>query len=67
MSRPRVDVAVPALALRRAQAAAALAVSLETFDQHIRPELSATSVGTVTVYPVAELERWLTENAQATG
>src|SRR5258707_14809072 len=65
MSRPHVDVAIPALALRRAQAAAALSVSLETFDQHIRPKLAATVAGGVTLYPIAELERWLTENAQA--
>ena len=65
MSRPRVEVAVPALALRRAEAAAAIGVSLETFDAHIRPHLAAVQVGTVTTYPVAELQRFLTENAHA--
>ena len=64
MSRPRVEVAVPALALRRAEAAAALGVSLETFDAHIRPHLAAVSAGSVVLYPVAELQRFL-ENASA--
>ncbi len=63
MSRPRIEVAVPALALRRAEAAAALGVSLETFDQHIRPTLAAVSAGSVVLYPVVELQRFLTENA----
>jgi hypothetical protein len=59
VSRRRVDVPVPALALRRAEAAAALAVSQDTFDQHVRPHIGSAQVGGVTVYPVAELERWL--------
>lgn len=63
MSRPRIEVAVPALALRRAEAAAALGVSLETFDQHIRPTLAAVQVGTVVLYPVADLQRFLTEHS----
>ena len=67
MSRPRVEVAVPALALRRAEAAAALGVSLETFDEHIRPHIAAVQVGSVVTYPVAELRRFLTENAVADG
>ena len=58
---------MPALALRRAEAAAALGVSLETFDQHIRPHVAAVQVGTVTLYPVGELRRFLTENAAAEG
>ena len=64
MSRPRIEIAVPALALRRAEAAAALGVSLETFDAHIRPHIAAVHVGTVVVYPRAELERFLTQNAR---
>jgi hypothetical protein len=65
VSRPRVDVPVPALALRRAQAAASLGVSLETFDAHVRPHVSVVRVGTVETYPVAGLQRYLEKNAQA--
>jgi hypothetical protein len=63
VSRPHVEVAVPALALRRAEAAAACGVSLETFDQHIRPHIAAVQVGGVVTYPVAELQRFLVEHA----
>jgi hypothetical protein len=63
VSRPHVEVAVPALALRRAQAAAALGVSLEVFDRHVRPHVAAAQVGGVLVYPVAELQRFLTESS----
>jgi hypothetical protein len=59
MSRPHVEVQVPALALRRPQAAAACGVSLETFDQHIRPHVPAKQVGGVTVFPVAGLAAFL--------
>jgi hypothetical protein len=59
MSRPKVDVTVPALALRRAEAAAACGVSQETFDQHIRPQVPAKRIGGVTVYPVAALHDFL--------
>lgn len=65
MSRPCVDVAVPALALRRAEAAAALGVSLETFDAHIRPHVAAVRAGNVITYPVDELRRFLAETARA--
>lgn len=63
MSRLHVDVSVPALALRRSEAAAALGVSVEHFDQHVRPHVPATRMGAVTVYPTAGLTRWLEHNS----
>jgi hypothetical protein len=53
------------LALRRESAAHALGVSEETFDAHVRPSLPVVRMGTVRVYPVAALERWLAEHAEA--
>jgi hypothetical protein len=53
------------LALRRESAANALGVSEETFDAHVRPSLPVVRMGTVRVYPVAALERWLAEHAEA--
>jgi hypothetical protein len=50
---------VPALALRRAEAAAALGVSVEVFDDHVRPNVPACRAGGVTIYPVEGLRRWL--------
>jgi hypothetical protein len=61
MSRPRIDVSVPALALRRAEAAAACGVSLESFDLHVRPHVPAKRLGGVVVYPVDGLQRFLAQ------
>jgi hypothetical protein len=63
MGRVHVDVAIPALALRRAQAAEALGISVEVFDKHVRSEVPAVRVGGVVTYPVAGLQRWLEKNA----
>jgi hypothetical protein len=59
MSRQHVDIAVPALGLRRSEAAAACGVSQETFDKHIRPHVPAKRIGGVVVYPVAGLGAFL--------
>jgi hypothetical protein len=51
------------LAVRKDAAAIALSVSDETFDRYVRPSLPVVRVGSVRVYPVALLERWLIEHA----
>jgi hypothetical protein len=66
LSRPHPTADVPALALRRADAAAALGVSLETFDSQVRPFVPAKRLGGVTVYPVAGLERFLADATSVT-
>jgi len=63
MGRRLVEVATPALALRRPEAAAALGISVETFDEHVRPNVPAVRTGNVITYPVSGLERWLAANA----
>jgi hypothetical protein len=59
MGRVTIDVPVPALALRRAEAAAACGVSVETFDSHIRAHVPACRVGSVVTYPVDGLREFL--------
>lgn len=59
------EVAGVCLSLRREAAAAAVGVSEETFDKYLRPSLPVVRLGSVRVYPVAALERWLLENADA--
>lgn len=54
----------PPLALQRAKAAAALSVGVDTFDRHIRPLLKCVYVGDLRLWPVAELERYLDEQAR---
>jgi hypothetical protein len=53
------------LALRRDEAAAALAVSVEFFDAYVRPEIRAVRRGRLTLYPVSELLQWLDDNGDA--
>lgn len=65
MSRPHLDVTLQPLALRRAEAAAALRISLETFDEHVRPHLPVVRAGAVRVYPVAAIEAWLASEASS--
>jgi excisionase family DNA binding protein len=51
------------LALSKAEAAAALGVSVDFFEQHVMPELRIVRRGRRRLIPLAELERWLGENA----
>jgi hypothetical protein len=53
------------LALRRDAAAQVLGISEETFDKHVRPSLPVVRLGSVRVYPVAALERWLLDHADS--
>jgi hypothetical protein len=53
----------PRLALQRREAAAALGVGVDTFDRHVRPLLKCVYVGDLRLWPVAELERYLDEQA----
>jgi excisionase family DNA binding protein len=45
------------------EAADALGVSPDFFDEHVRPELRLVRVGRLVFVPVAELERWLERNS----
>jgi hypothetical protein len=63
VGRIHVDVPVPAIALRRPEAAAALGLSVETFDAHVRPFVPAVRTGSVVTYTVAGLMAWSTANA----
>jgi excisionase family DNA binding protein len=57
---------VPRLALSIDEAAEALSVSRDFFDQHIRHELRLVRRGRKILVPVRELERWLEHNAALT-
>src|SRR3954454_8671106 len=56
----------PRMALKLTEAAAALDVSKNFFDEHIRPELRVVRRGRKVLVSVRELERWLDENAALT-
>jgi len=55
------------LALSRSDAAAALGMSLRHFQRHVQPHLRCIYCGQLRLYPVAELERWVSEQAWRTG
>jgi predicted DNA-binding transcriptional regulator AlpA len=66
VTTPTITATVPRLALRREEARAAIGVSPDHFDAHIRHELRAVRRGRVVVYPVSEIEAWLEKNAART-
>ena len=51
--------AVPRLALQRSEAAAALGMSAEHFDEHVKAHLPVVYSGRLRLYPVEGLQRWL--------
>jgi hypothetical protein len=53
----------PRLALSRRDAAAALGMSLRHFQRHVQPHLRCVYSGQLRLFPVPELERWLTEHS----
>lgn len=54
---------IPRLALSREEAAAALGMSLNSFERHVQPTIRLVRLGRMRLVPVGELERWLSENA----
>ena len=57
-------MAVRPIALRPPEAAAALGVSDDWFNQNVRPFVRSIRRGPrLRLYPIAELERWAQENA----
>lgn len=54
------------LALSPDEAAAAVGVSRDFFDEHVAPELRIVRRGRRRLVPVRELERWLEESAALT-
>lgn len=62
MSR-KIATEIPRLSLTPSEAAAALGVGEEFFRTEIRPELRIVRRGRKALIPVAELRRWVEENA----
>jgi hypothetical protein len=63
MPAARRSQATPRLALRRSEAAAALGMSINSFERHVQPELRLVRRGSLRLIPVREIERWLADNA----
>jgi hypothetical protein len=56
---------VPRVALSRQEAAAALGMSLDSFERHVQPELRLIRRGKLRLIPLVELERWAIDNAES--
>ena len=56
-------IVLSVLAVNQKDAAAALSISVNTFKEHVRPQLEAVYIGGAVRYRVAELQRWLDRNA----
>lgn len=62
-SQPKVG----RIALSKQEAAEALGVSIDFFDEHIAFELRMVRRGRRRLVPIRELERWLDKNADLAG
>jgi hypothetical protein len=54
---------VPRLLLSRKEAAAALGVSVDTFERRVQPVIKLVPCGQLLLVPMKELERWCEEHA----
>jgi excisionase family DNA binding protein len=59
----REESLIPRLALGPDDAAKAIGVSRDFFDEHVAPELRVVRRGRRRLIPLKELERWLDESA----
>lgn len=59
-----VEITVRAIALSRADAAAALGMSASSFKRHVEADLRVIRRGHLRLFPIFELERWAAENAE---
>lgn len=66
MTAPASLAPIPRLALSREEAAASIGMSLDSFERHVQPTIRLVRVGRMRLVPVAEIERWLSENAART-
>ena len=67
MSEPHPETGpIPRLALDRNEAAAALGMSLDSFERHVQPTVRMVRLGRMRLVPISELERWLGDHAERT-
>lgn len=52
------------IALAKPQAAAALGMSVDSFDRYVGPQVRCIRRGRLRLYPVVELQRWADVNAE---
>lgn len=60
----KLAASIPRIALTPAEAAAAIGVGPDFFDEKVAPDLRLIRRGRKRLVPVTELERWTAENAE---
>ncbi len=65
MSQP-LQLVVEPIALPKPAAAAALGVSVDSFERHIQADVRVIRRGSMRLFPVEDLKRWARENAELT-
>ena len=66
LERPRTVAPAERLGYTKQEAAAALGMSVDSFERHVQPELRVVRRGKLRIFSRRELERWLEENQQRT-
>jgi hypothetical protein len=61
----KLAVSIPRIALTPPEAAAAIGVGPDFFEENVAPELKLIRRGRKRLVPVAELERWVAQAASA--
>ncbi len=61
----KLAVSIPRIALTPPEAAAAIGVGPDFFEENVAPELRLIRRGRKRLVPVTELERWVAESATA--
>lgn len=59
----KLATSIPRIALTPAEAAAAIGVGPDFFDQNVAPELRLIRRGRKRLVPIVELERWVAQSA----
>lgn len=61
--KPQPNAPVPRITLTREEAAAALGLSLSSFERHVQPDLRLIRLGSTRLIPVGELSAWADRQA----
>jgi hypothetical protein len=64
VTEPAVHLAIRPISLSKPQAAAALGMSIDSFERYVQADVRCVRRGRLRLFPVAELERWADENAE---
>ena len=59
-----VHLAVRPIALGKAEAAAALGMSVDSFERYVQSDVRCIRRGRLRLFPTVELERWADDNAE---